>query len=149
MASGAISAQGTELLIGTTADPSSTSISYTKVADLEDLSGPSESNNFTEITNHDSSAVERLATLEDPGTLDATISFQPNENTHNNSSSGLRGLLRAQTKRAFRVKYPTTGSDVDEFQGWVSEFNPSAPTADTLSADVTIQVAGPITSTSS
>lgn len=142
MASGAISAQGTELLIGTSAG----STVFTKVADLEDLNGPSESNNFTEITNHESSAVERLATLEDPGTLDATISFQPNEVTHNAGSSGLRGLLRNQTRRSFRVKYPTTGSDVDEFDGWVSEFNPSAPTADVLTADVTIQTAGPVTS---
>lgn len=149
MASGAISAQGTEFLIGDEADLASTTLTYTKVADLEDLNGPSESNNFTEITNHDSSAVERIATLEDPGAIDATISFQPNEVTHASGSSGLRGLLRNQTKRAMRIKYPTTGSDVDEFQGWVSEFNPSAPTADVLTADVTIQVAGPVTSTSS
>lgn len=148
MPSGAISAQGTEFLVGTTLS-TSTSVTYTKVADVEDLNGPGESQNFTEITNHDSSAVERLATLNDPGTLDLTISFQPNEVTHAGGSSGLRGLLREQTKRGFRVKYPTTGSDVDEFDGWVSEFNPSAPTADALTADVTIQISGAISSTSS
>lgn len=146
MPSNAISAQGTVLRIGSTSDPSSTGISYTKVADVEDITGPSESQNLIEVTNHDSSAIERIAVLNDPGTLDATISFQPDEVTHNASgSSGLRSLLRDQTERAFRIDYPTTGTNIDEFPAFVESFEPTAPTNDVLRADVSFQLTGSIT----
>lgn len=148
MPSGAISAQGTKFLIGST-QLGSTSITFTEVADVEDITGPSETNTFIDITNHGSSAVERIASLNDPGTLDLTISFQPDAATHGSGSSGLRGLLRNQTKRAMRVKYPTTGTDIDEFNAIVSDFSARAPTADALRADVSVQITGAITSTTS
>lgn len=148
MASGAKSAQGTKLLIGD--DAGSTSTSYTELADVETGSGPSETNTFIDVTNHASSAIERIASLNDPGTLSLTISFQPDAVTHGAGSSGLRGLLRNQTKRKFRVKYPSTfGTQIDEFVGWVSSFNPSWPTADALRADVELQLSGAITSSTS
>lgn len=142
MPSNAISAQGAELRFSTVV--SGTSKSFTKVADVEDITGPSESNNFVEVTNHDSSAVERLPTLNDPGTVDVTVSFQPDEPTHNAGSSGLRGLLRNQSERTFRLVWPTTGTDIDEFNAWVSDFEPTAPTNDVLRADLSLQVSGSV-----
>lgn len=148
MPSGAITAQGTKFLIGDDV-LGSTSVTYTEVADIEDITGPSETNTFIDITNHGSSAVERIASLNDSGGLDLTISFQPDIASHGAGSSGLRGLLRNQDKRAMRVKWPTTGSNVDEFNGILSDFNPRAPTADALRADVSVQITGAISSTSS
>lgn len=149
MPSNAISAQGTVLQLSTDTVANNTT-NFEDIADVEDITGPSESNNFVEVTNHDSSAVERLPTLNDPGTLDVTISFQPDEPDHNASgSSGIRQLLRDQTKRGWRIQWPTTGNDQDEFDAWVSDFEPTAPTNDVLRADLSLQISGTINRTTS
>lgn len=148
MASGAISAQGTEFAIGSGLH-ASTGTTYTNVADVEDIQGPTEQNRFIEITNHASSAVERIPTLNDPGGLTLQLSFGPGSATHG-STGGLRNLLRNQTQRGFRLKYPVaTGQQFDKFDGYVSSFEVSAPTADVLRATCEIQITGPITSTTS
>lgn len=137
------SAHGAVLRVGTTSDPSSTSISFTDIATVSDITGPSESMNFTEVTNHESSVIERIAVLSDPGTLDFDLEFDPEAVTHGTGSSGLRGLLRNQTKRVFRLDYPnTTGTVIDEMVGFVADFEPSAPQTggDSLSATVSLQI---------
>lgn len=146
MASGAITAHGTLLQVGSGLS-GSTSTTWTTIADVEDINGPSESNTFIDITNHSSSAVERIPSLNDPGGVSLTISYQPDTVTHGATGDGLKSLLRSQTKRGWRIKWPTTGSDYDQWDGYVGTFNPTAPTADALRANVDLQISGPVSST--
>jgi len=148
MASGAITSHGTIFQVGSGLR-GSTATTYTTVADVEDVSGPTETNTFIDITNHSSSAVERLASLNDPGGVSLTLSFGPGSATHGSTGDGLRSLLRAQTKRGMRIKWPTTGTNFDEWDGFVASFEPTAPTADVLRATCTIQITGPVVATTS
>lgn len=134
--------QGTLLQISTTGG-------WTNVAEVLDIDGPSEGMETVDATHQESSgSVEKIAGLYDAGEMSFPIQWDPGNNTHA-GSSGLRELARTRNPSSFRVQWATTGTNIDSFEAFVTEISPSAPVSDKMQADVTLDVTGQPTSSTS
>lgn len=128
---------------------SSTFFTYKTVGELTDLQGPSEKLEMVQITHHESSGkAEYIPGAYDGGKVNATVNLDPNDETHI-GSSGIRGLLRSATPSTFRIKWPSTGTDVDDFGALVTAWQPDATHDEVLSGTLTLKLDGqPSASTS-
>lgn len=141
------SAHGTEFRIGSTADTSSTSITYTSIGFIGDIEGPEETVGFTEVTHHGSSAVERIPNLNDSGTVTAELRYESTNALHTSTDGALVGLLQNRTKRAVRIVMPSTvgGESVAEMSGWFSSVSNSFPAGEgVISRDFEYQIDGTV-----
>lgn len=118
--------------------------SYSTVAYVRDISGPSLSLDATETTTHDSSNAWRefVGGLIDGGEVSLDLVYDPAEATHANST-GLLSELTGRTVEGFRVTWPDTSTAT--FNALVTGFEPGAPVDDLLSASATLKVTGAVT----
>lgn len=117
---------------------------YTTVAEVKDITGPGYEADTIEATNHSSAGAWRewLAGLLDGGEVTFDVNYIPSNPTHDESASGLFGLLLNRTRRNFRLVWPVTPVERVTFLGMVTGFEPSAPVDDVLTASITIKVSG-------
>lgn len=117
---------------------------YTTVAEVKDITGPGYEADTIEATNHSSSGAWRewLSGLLDGGEVTFDVNYLPGNATHDESASGLFGLLLNRTRRNFRLVWPVTPTERVTFLGIVTGFEPSAPVDDVLTASVTVKVTG-------
>ena len=137
--SDAISAFGTLLKIGDGGDPES----FTTIAEVKDISGPSLSLATEEITNHSSPGGWRefIGTLLDAGEVTFDINFIPTHSTHN-ASTGLIADMVNKVKRNFQLVFPDAGNTTWNFTALITGFELSEPVEGTLSASVTLRITG-------
>jgi len=137
--SNAVSSFGTLLKIGDGGDPES----FTTIAEVKDISGPSLSLATEEVTNHSSPAGfrEYTGTLLDAGEVTFDINFIPTDSTHN-ASTGLIADMVNRTKRNFQLVFPDAGNTTWQFTALVTGFELSEPVEGTLSASVTLRITG-------
>ena len=121
-----------------------TTISFatTDIGHVEDITGPGETAESVDITNHDSPSAyrEKVAVILDGGELTFDIVY--------NSEAGqdaLRTAFEARTTGAVLITYPDTSTA--GFQGFVSSWSWAAPVAGVLRASIGITVAGAVTIT--
>lgn len=148
---GPYQAHGTEVRIGATGDGNSTS--WTKIGLVRDPTGPEESVGFTNVTNHDSSAIERLPDLNDPGTFSFQLLYNSTEPLHGSATgssvvaAGIVNDLQNQTNRDVRVVMPSTlsGETVIDFAGWFSNMGQEFPhESGAITRDMEFQISGSI-----
>lgn len=139
---------GTILAFGNAETPSE---EFTKVAQVKDIAGPSMSRDTIDVTNHQSPAgyAEFLASIADGGEITFTIEYDPEDASHD-QTTGLLYLMGITTRRNWRLIFPIVAINPGEyvgysFSGLVTGFSPNAPVKGSLTADVTIKVAGAIT----
>jgi hypothetical protein len=119
---------------GTTIKVDGTAIGY-----VQDISGPGESAESVDITNHDSPSAyrEKVAVILDGGELTFDIVY--------NSAAGqdaARAVFEARTTETIIITWP--GPHTATFLGHLSTWNWAAPVAGVLTASLGITVDGPV-----
>jgi hypothetical protein len=139
MATQAVTSHGTFLKVGDGADPEV----FVTIAEVKDISGPGTRLNTEDATNHDSGGWrEPVPTLLEGGEVTFDINYYTGA-----TQTSMREDMEARTRRTYQMVLPTTPAETLEFNGYVTNFEYSAPVEGILSASCTIMVTGPIVST--
>jgi predicted secreted protein len=114
----------------------------TAIGSVEDITGPGETAESVDITNHGSPSAyrEKVATILDGGDLTFDIIY-----TREAGQDALRSAFEARTTGAVLITWPDGGTG--SFQGFVSNWNWATPVAGVLRASLGITVAGAVTIT--
>jgi predicted secreted protein len=120
---------------------------YTTIAQIRDISGPSLSANAIEVTHRDGGGWKAfIAGLRDGGEITFDLIFDPDLTTHSPSAAGgLITLLSAGTKNNFRVSFADATATTATFAAIATAFEPKMPLDDAQTADATLKVSGTIT----
>jgi len=135
-----ISAQGT--LLARSPDPAwvgSGSTSFTEIAELREITPPALTRNTIEMTTHNEDDDAYVVGIRRHGDLSFNVNFVPDNVTHDHST-GLQAAWFSGERNIYRLTYPDGTQWL--FSGFVTNFAPSAPVDDRLSADVTIRPTG-------
>lgn len=126
---------GTELSYATTAGGS-----YTAVAQVADITGPSITVPGVKITNNDStnSAQEKICGLLDAGKMTVKLIYLKTE------TATLYGLIRAN--RFWKIAFPDSSTWVCE--GFITSFPTALPQEDVITHEIEIELTGKPTWTS-
>jgi len=112
---------------------------FVDIAEVLDISGPGIKQETVDVTSHDSTWREHLATIADGGDVSFDINYIPSDT----SQQALRAAVADHTNHQFKVTF-TDGSTAT-FDGFVTSFEIGAPVADKLTASVEIKITGPVT----
>lgn len=118
--------------------------SYTDIANVGDISGPSISAETIDVTTHDSpdAFAEFVAGMLDGGEVTTDLVFDAGPSGH----GSLYNAVAARGTHNFYFKLPgfvnTAGGGYFSFAGLFTAFNATAPVKDKLGASVTIKVSG-------
>jgi hypothetical protein len=134
-------AKGTKLQMGDGASPEV----FTDIGNLGDVDGPGSKLDTVEVTHHGSDAKEYAATIIDGGEVKWTINYDPAGATHNNSAGGILYVMQQKTLKNFKLVFPAAVAAGPTFAAFVTDFQPKAPVAGKLSADITLKISGPVT----
>lgn len=136
----AIKAHGTLLQIGDGGSPTET---FTTIAEVTEISGPSLEQEPLDVTSHESSGGFRefVGGLIDGGEVTLSLNYIPTDATQN-ATTGLIADLKNMVVRNFQLVFPDVGSTTWSFPALVMSFEPTEPVDDKLGADVTLKVAG-------
>lgn len=135
----AISSFGTLLKIG---DGGATE-SFTTIAEVKDIDGPSLEQGTEEVTTHSSTAGWRefIGTLLDGGEITFDVNLIIAGATHD-ASTGLIADLVAKTVRNFQLVFPDDATTTWEFAALVTSFAIGAPVEGGLGASITLKLTG-------
>ena len=124
-------------------DGASTEV-FTAIAEVVNISGPSESLELIDATHMESpsSYREYIPSLLDSGEVTFDVNFLPG----NTNQKGVRTDMTSRTKRNFTLTWTDSAPTTYTFSGYVTAFEPSAQIDDKLSASITIKVTGPVSS---
>jgi len=112
----------------------------TTVAQVRDISGPGISTETTETTDRDGDGwKEFIGGLKDGGEVTFDILYDPSAATHD-GTTGIVALANSREEKTWTVEWP--GSVTWSLPGIVTKFEPKAPLADAMTADVTVKVSG-------
>ena len=138
----AISSFGTLLQQGDGGTPET----FTTVAEVMDITGPSLVRDTEEVTNHSSTNAwkEYIPTLRDGGEVTFDINYVPTGSTHD-ATTGILADWEDGTLRNWQLVWPDTGSTTWSFPGYVTNFEPSANVNGALRASITILLSGDTT----
>lgn len=120
-----------------------TSETFTTIAEVTNISGPSESLETIDATHMESpnSYREYIPSLLDSGEVSLDLNFLPG----NTSQTGLRTDMQNRTRRNFEMVFTDSGTSKYSFSAYVTGFEVSAQIDDKLSASATLKVTGPVT----
>lgn len=141
MATSAISSHGTLLKIG----DGQGSESFTTIAEVLDITGPSYELATEEVTNHDSGGWrEYVPTLLDGGELTFDINYYSAT-----TQDQLETDMLAKTKRNFKIVFPlpASGTDTRAFAAYVTGVEVQAPVEGVLKMSLTLRTTGAISKT--
>lgn len=145
MATGALSSFGTLLKIGNGATPTET---FTTIAEVRDISGPSFAVGTEDVTNHDSSGWrEHIPTIIEAGQVTFDVNFK-GDATQGFGSGSLYDDMIGKKKRNFQIVLPSgvgASNDIGSFAAYVTGFELAAPVEGVLSASITLQITGAVT----
>lgn len=135
----AIASFGTLLKIGDGA----TAEAFTTIAEVMDISGPSQTLATAETTSQTSANKARtfIGTVLDGGEVTFDINYEPAGATHDQTT----GLIKDQTDmtvRNFELVFPDAGTTTWSFAALVTNFEPTAPVDGALTASVTLKISG-------
>jgi predicted secreted protein len=134
----ALAAFGTLLKMGN--GVTTTAETFTTIAEVKDISGPSLSLNTVDVTAHDGSGWrDFVATLLDGGEVTFEVNYVPTNATHNNTA-GLIKMMTGRTLRNYQLVFP--GPTTWTFPAYVTGFEPAAPVDGALTASVTMKISG-------
>lgn len=139
MATSATSGYGVKLKRGDGGGPET----FTDIAEVMDIEGPSLKMDLADATNQDSAGrfKEFVPTLLDGGEVGLTLNFLPADATQSYSAGVLQDMIN-RTKRNFKIVFSNAGSTAWTFAAYVTEFAPSAPVGERLTAKVTLKLTG-------
>ncbi len=112
---------------------------FVDIAELRDNTPPALTRNPIELTNHNNADDEYIVGIRRHGEMQANLNFVPGNATHDHET-GLQQAWFDGTRDIYRHTYPDGSAWL--YSGFVTNFAPSAPVDDRLSADVTIRPTG-------
>lgn len=135
------SAFGTLLKIG----DGGGSETFATIGEVRDISGPAMALGTEEVTSHDSASGwrEYVPTLLEGGEISFSINFTAASTQ--GFSSGLFTTMTGKTLRNFQLVVPTASAKTASFAAYVTQWNPNLPVEGAITADITLQVSGPVT----
>lgn len=136
MTSNAFVAQGTLLKRGDGGSPEV----FTSIGEITDFSGPGGKAKIIDVTNLDSTAIEKLVGLPDEGTLTITLTWDPENAQH----TGLRSDRAARVKRNFQMVFSDSGHATAAFAAFVLGYTIAGKVDDKVTAKVDLEITGPI-----
>ena len=142
MATAAVRAQG--VLLKMENDAGGT---FTTVAEVLSISGPTMSRDQIDVTNQDSTGNVRefINGLMDPGEITFDINYLTENATHDDTTDGLLGVFSSGDSRAWELHLPGPGSGVKYgFNAIVNGFEVGANVEEQLKASVTLKISGSI-----
>lgn len=141
MATSALSSHGTLLKIHDGANPGT----YTTIAEVLDITGPSYELATEEVTNHDSGGWrEFVPTLLDGGEITFDVNYYSAA-----TQDSLETDMLGRTLRKFQVVFPlpASGTDTRGFSAYVTGVEVQAPVEGVLKMSLTLRTTGAITKT--
>ena len=135
----ALESQGTKIF-WSASTAQSTAIEVTQIISF---TGPSGSAGIIDVTNLGSTAKEKLMGLPDEGQRTFDITYQATAASH----IALRADRASRSKRNVTIAYTDGASSLDYADAYCTGFSVSGGVDDVLKASVTLEITGPITST--
>jgi hypothetical protein len=121
--------------------PQGGSVTFTNIAELRDITPPALTRNEIETTTHNETDDAYLVGIRRHGPMTFTINWLPSGASFGHDHiTGLQAAWATGSRDIYRITFPD-GSKWT-FSGYVTNFAPSAPVDDVLSADVTIRPTG-------
>lgn len=138
----ATSGYGTLLKEGDAGSPES----FTTIAEVRTLTGPSSTMSPIDVTNHQSTSGWRefVAGLLDGGQVTMEVNYLPANATHN-ASAGFLNTFENKTSRNFLLRFPDAAGTTWAFTGFFDSVTPTAPIDGALTASVSIKITGVVT----
>jgi len=117
---------------------------FTTIAEVKDIDGPDISMDTEDITPHDAAGgwEEFIPTILRSGEVTFDLNFVPSSTQHGDNANGLIGLLKARTKRNYKLVLPSSPGHEWAFAAYVVGFSNSMPVGGVLGASVTLKVTG-------
>lgn len=136
----AISGPGFLLQLG---DAAGQGGSFTTVAEVKDITGPSVSLDVIDVTNQDSPGgyEEIIPSIRRAGDVDFDVNFNPTNGTHD-GTTGLVYLANNKVKRGWRLQLQDTGNHYWGFDAYVVGFQTKAPVAGVLTGTTKLRITG-------
>lgn len=136
----AIAGPGFLLQVSSTAGDSGT---FTTVAEVKDITGPSVSVDIVDVTNQDSPGgyEEIIPTIRRAGEVDFDVNFNPTNGTHD-GTTGLIFLANNKVKRGWRLQLQDSGNHYWAFDAYVIGFQTKAPVAGVLTGTTKLRITG-------
>jgi len=124
-----------------------TTPTYTTIAQVSALSGPSISGETVDVTTHDSPSGFRqfVAGLVDPGEVTFDLVFDYDVGTHANASGGILYPLHQRTGRAFKITFTDSTPITVVFDAFVTSFEPDMSIDGAMTASLTLKLTGVLT----
>ena len=112
---------------------------FTTIAMVKTINGPSLKTTTKDVTAHDSPgrAIQRMATLLDPGDMKFKINFNPIDPTHD-TTKGIMSDWLALALTDYKLILPTTPATTWDFKAMVTDMGITAAVDDVLLADITL-----------
>jgi len=119
---------------------------YTTVAQVRTIDGPSFDSEEIDVTNHDSPGNFRefIGGLLDAGEITGELILDPNDGTHD-ASTGIYADMAARTVREWRIRIPSTPTVDLTFDAFVKSFPLSFPSDAAITGNFTLRVSGNVT----
>lgn len=120
---------------------------YTTIAEVQDITGPSQSLETDEVTNQSSpnQYKEYIATLLDGGEVSFPCNYIPGDATQD-SVTGLLSWMQSRGLQDWKITPPgTLSAHTITFSGFVTKWDTKLPVAKHADLEVTIKITGPVT----
>lgn len=114
---------------------------WTAIAQVKDINGPSLSGETTDVTTHDSPDAfrEHLSTVRDSGEVTFDLEWDPED------AAGQKFLLDSLADgsvNVYRLVFPTASDHTWSASGIVTKFEPKAPVEGSIQASVSMKITG-------
>ena len=114
---------------------------FTTIAEVGTITGPSQSSEFVQVTNQDSSAHEFIAGIVDPGEITFSVNYAPQNATH----QALLTDFGDKSSDNYELVFPTgNAADKWEFAAAVTGAEVTAPIDGPIQLSVTLKVTGSV-----
>jgi predicted secreted protein len=127
-------------------DDTTTPGTFTPVAQIRNLSGPTMGSDALDVSSHDSPNFDRqfLQGMKDPGEVTLELIFDPADATQAGApdADSLLDLYVRGVQNTFRITWSDTGATIWEFTAFVQSYETDGPFDDVLTASVTLKLSG-------
>ncbi len=115
---------------------------FTAIAEVGTITGPSQSSEFVDVTNQDSTAREFIAGLIDPGEISFSVNYIPDNTTH----KAILTDFQDKSIDQYELLFPTgDATDKWSFAAAVTGAEVTAPIDGPIQLSVTLKVSGAVT----
>jgi len=122
-------------------NPQGGAVTFTAIGELRDITPPALTRNTIETTTHNEADDAFLVGIRRHGDLTFNVNFIPSGAAFGHDHfTGLQKAWFTGSRDIYRLRFPDGTAWL--FSGYVTNFAPSAPVDDRLSADVTIRPTG-------